>query len=173
MTNRQLTSIFIRCAGLLLFVKLFDYSGSYLLSFYSQFYEEVAKNIGMATQVNIGLLVFNMLSSLLLLTKADTIAKLLIKNDHPIQIDLTARSLLQVIIGTTGIIWMAGSIVKFPEFIKAIFALLHQLAYAELNEPGPNFDFIPFGIKFILAYLFIFRVRQVSQYIANKMALND
>ena len=105
MTNRTLTSLILRIAGIYLFTKIFEQFGAYFLSVYS---------IALMTELNEPLNKFyfsltflaiaNITISSILFLKADWISKKLIKTDSEIVTELNPKSLTKVILLTVSVI---------------------------------------------------------------------
>ena len=115
MTNRTLTSIVLRLAGLLLFMKIFDHFGSYFLSLYMTsvipiFEEQLHQPLNKFYYNGTFLIISNIIISFLLLFKAEAISKRLIKNDSEIQIQLTKEDLIKSVVLIIGITWVAQTI---------------------------------------------------------------
>ncbi len=173
MTNRILTAITLRIAGIFLFIKIFDHFGSYFLSIYStailaQFEEQLGEPIDKLYFTGTFLIVADIALSLFLFLKAEWISKKLIKTDKELAINLNPKSLSKVILMTVGIIWLANSIYLIPDFIEYCIQLTSKLN-GNTNADVPNISAPKYIIKTIIAMIFIFRIEKISSWIVKKM----
>lgn len=173
MTNRTLTALILRIAGIYLFTKIFDYFSSYFFSIYAtatmgRFDELLKEPIHKFYFTGTFLTIANITVSLFLFIKADWISKKLIKSDKEIVTELNPKSLTNVILLTVGIIWLATSIYLFPEFIKYCLEMISKLNENE-NAKLPDFPFANYILKTILGLLLIFRIEKISNWIVKKI----
>lgn len=172
MTNRTLTSIVLRLAGLLLFMKIFDHFGSYFLSLYMTsvipiFEEQLHQPLNKFYYNGTFLIISNIIISFLLLFKAEAISKRLIKNDSEIQIQLTKEDLIKSVVLIIGITWVAQTIYLFADALDYTIQLVKKLNGNETVELS-NFPIIKYILKGIIAVMFIFKVQKISNYLMKK-----
>lgn len=173
MTNRTLTALILRIAGIYLFTKIFDHFGSYFFSIYStatmsRFDELLKEPIDKFYFTGTFLTIANIVVSLFLFIKADWISKKLIKSDKEIVTELNPKSLTKVILLTVAIIWLAISIYLFPDFIKYCVEMISKLSGNE-NAKLPDFPFANYILKTILELILIFRIEKISNWIVKKI----
>ncbi|MFI2743350.1 hypothetical protein ACG2LH_11470 [Zhouia sp. PK063] len=173
MTNRTLTALAIRIAGIFLLTKIFDHFGSYFFSIYSaaimaKFDELLKEPTNKFYFTGTFLTIANIVVSLFLFIKADWISKKLIKSDKEIVTELNPKSLTKIILLTVGIIWLAISIYLFPDFIKCCVEMISKLNGNE-NTKLPDFPLAKYVLKIILGLLLIFRIEKISNWIVKKI----
>jgi len=173
MTNRTLTTIAIRFAALLLFMRIFDQFGSYFLSIYYTaviplFEKQLHTPFNKFYYNGTFLILSNFLISSVLFFKADWIASKLIKEDSAINIGLTPEMLIKVILLTTGITWLATSVYLLPDLYDYVQMLIAKANHVEYSK---KVDFSPlyYILKTMIALLFVFRVEKISLYLEKKM----
>jgi hypothetical protein len=173
MTNRILTALTIRIAGIFLFIKIFDHFGSYFLSIY------LTSVIGLSKDsltepfekfyyAGTFLTLANILVSLFLFIKAEWISKKLIKTDKEIITELNSKSLSKVILITVGIVWLASSIYFLPEFIEYCVELISNLNGNE-NAKISDFSISKYILRTIIALILIFRIEKISNWITKRI----
>ncbi|MEW7292864.1 hypothetical protein [Aquimarina sp. 2304DJ70-9] len=173
MTNRILTALTLRIAGIFLFIKIFDHFGSYFLSIYgtaamAQFAELLEKPIDKFYFTGTFLTLANIVVSLFLFLKADWISKKLIKTDKEIVTELNPKSLSKVILMTVGIVWLATSIYLIPEFIEYCIQLTSQLNGNE-NADISDFSVAKYIVRTMIALILIFRIEKTSDWITKRI----
>jgi hypothetical protein len=173
MTNRILTALTIRIAGLFLFTKIFDHFGSYFLSIFSvasmsQFEELLNEPIEKFYFTGTFLTIANIIVSIFLFVKAEWISKKLIKSEKEIITELNPKSLSKVILLTVGIIWLATSVYLIPSFIEYCVELISKLNGNEDVEL-PDFAVANYILKTILGLILIFRIEKISNWIIKKI----
>ncbi len=173
MTNRILTALTIRIAGIFLFTKIFDHFGSYFLSIFNvasmaRFEELLNKPIDKFYFTGTFLTIANIIISIFLFVKAEWISKKLIKSEKEIITELNPKSLSKVILLTVGIIWLAKTIYLTPIFIEYCIELTSKLNGNE-NAELPNFAVANYILKTILALILIFRIEKISNWILKKI----
>jgi formate hydrogenlyase subunit 3/multisubunit Na+/H+ antiporter MnhD subunit len=173
MTNRTITTLSIRFAALLLFMKIFEQFGSYFMSVYFTaiipiFEKQLHSSIDKFYYNGTFLILSNILISCILFFKAEWVSSKLIKEDSEINIGLTPEKLIKVILLTTGIIWLATSIYLIPDLYEYIQSIIEKV---NDEEPTKNGDFSPiyYLLKTLIALLFVFRVEKISLYLEKKM----
>ncbi|MGH2665823.1 hypothetical protein [Flavobacterium sp.] len=173
MTNRALTTLAIRFAALLLFMKIFDQFGSYFLSIYYTaviplFEKQLHTPFDKFYYNGTFLILTNFLISSILFFKAEWVASKLIKKDSDISIGLTPEKLIKVILLTTGITWLATAIYLLPDLYDYVQMLIAKANHEEISK---KVDFSPiyYILKTTFALLFVFRVDKVSFYLERKM----
>ncbi|WP_232782597.1 hypothetical protein [Olleya sp. 1-3] len=173
MTNRVLTALTIRIAGIYLFTKIFDHFGSYFFSVFnvaslSRFDELLNEPIEKFYITGIFLTIANIAVSFFLFLKADWISNKLIKTDIEIKTELNAESLTKVILLTVGIIWLAKLIYLIPDLIEYCSIFISMLSGNEEIEL-PDFAIANYILKTILTLIIIFRIEKISNWIIKKI----
>ncbi|EPR69903.1 hypothetical protein ADIWIN_3975 [Winogradskyella psychrotolerans RS-3] len=173
MTNRILTALTIRIAGLFLFTKIFEHFGSYFLSVFgvasiARFEEMLNEPLDKLYVTGTLLIVANIIVSLFLFIKAEWISKKLIKSEKEIITELNPKSLSKVILLTVGIVWLATSIYLIPSFIEYCVELISKLNGNEENEL-PDFAVSNYILKTILGIILIFRIEKISNWIIKRI----
>jgi hypothetical protein len=173
MTNRALTTLAIRFAALLLFMKIFDQFGSYFLSIYYTaviplFEKQLHTSFDKFYYNGTFLILSNFLISSILFFKTDWVVSKLIKIDSDINIGLTPEKLIKVILLTTGIIWLASSVFLLPDLYDYIQMLLAKYNHIKFTKKI-EFNALYYILKTSIALLFVFRVDKVSLYLEKKM----
>jgi hypothetical protein len=173
MTNRILTALTIRIAGLFLFTKIFDHFGTYFFSVYgtatmARFDELLSEPIDKFYFTGTFLTIANIVVSLFLFIKAEWISKKLIKTDNEIKTELNAESLTKVILLTVGIIWLAKLIYLIPDLIEYCSKFISRLNGNEEIEL-PDFAVANYLLKMILTLIIIFRIEKISNWIIKKI----
>ncbi|WP_239000305.1 hypothetical protein [Hyunsoonleella ulvae] len=173
MTNRTLTSLILRIAGIYLFTKIFDHFGTYFFSVYgtatmARFDELLSEPIDKFYFTGTFLTIANTVISLFLFIKADWISKKLVKKESDIKTELNVNSLTKVILLTVGIIWLAKLIYLLPDLIEYCAKLISRL-----NGNGeielPNFAIANYILKMILTLIILFRIEKISNWIVKKI----
>ena len=173
MTNRILTALTIRIAGIFLFTKIFDHFGSYFLSIYvtatmARFDELLNEPIDKFYFTGTFLTIANIVVSLFLFIKAEWISKKLIKSEKEIKTELNAESLTKVILLTVGVIWLAKLIYLIPDLIDYCVKFISIMNGNEEIEL-PDFAFPNYILKTILTLIIIFRIQKISNWIIKKI----
>jgi len=173
MTNRTLTSLILRFAGLLLFMKIFDHFGTYFISLYMTaiipiFEEHLDAPFNKYYYNGTFLTIANIVISFFLVFKAELISKWLIKNDTEINIQLTKEDLMKSTLQIIGIIWIAQSIYLLPEGVQFVLQFIDWLSGAEMVDI-PTFALMSYLLKTVIALLFIFRVNKISNFFNRKI----
>lgn len=173
MTNRNLTALVIRIAGIFLFIKIFDHFGAYFLSVHgitmmTQFAELLKEPIDELHFAGTLLIIVNIVVSLFLFLKAEWISKKLIKTDKVLNVELTPKSLAKVILMTVGIVWLATSVCWFPYFIEYWIELISKMNGNE-NADVPDIAPAKYVIRTIIALILIFRIEKVSNWITKRI----
>lgn len=173
MTNRNLTALILRIAGIYLFTKIFDHFGTYFFSIYgtatmARFDELLSEPIDKFYFTGTFLTIANIIVSLFLFIKANWISEKLIKTDKEIITELNPKSLTKVILLTVGIIWLAKSIYLIPDFIDYCVKLI---SFLNKNQEVklPDFPVANYILKTILTLLIIFRIEKISNWIVKKI----
>ncbi|WP_254712820.1 hypothetical protein [Polaribacter sp. AHE13PA] len=173
MTNRILTALAIRIAGIFLFIKIFDQFGSYFLSIYLTTAIGISKDslnepLEKLYYTGTFLIFANIIVSLYLFIKAEWISKKLIRTDKEISTELNSKSLSKVILITVGIVWLANSIYLLPDFIKYCVELISKLNGNE-NAHVPDFSLSKYISRTIIGLILIFRIEKISNWITKRI----
>jgi len=176
MTNRTLTTIAIRFAALLLFMRIFDFFGTYFFSVYYTatiplFEKELHTSMDKFYYNGTFLIVTNFLISGFLFFKAELIASRLIKENNNVDIGMTPEKLIKVILLSTGIIWLASSVFLLPDLITYIQILIDRFNHAHSSKKT-EFSPIYYLLKTMIALLFIFRINKIVPFLERKMKAN-
>lgn len=173
MTNRNLTALILRIAGIYLFTKIFDHFGSYFFSVYgtatiARFDELLSEPIDKFYFAGTFLTIANIVVSLFLFIKADWISKILVKTDNEVKTELNAKSLTKVILLTVGVIWLVKLIYLIPDLVDYCTKLISRLNGNEEIEL-PDFAVANYILKAILTLIIIFRIEKISNWIVKKI----
>ena len=173
MTNRTLTALILRIAGIYLFTKIFDHFGTYFFSVYgtatiARFDELLSEPIDKFYYTGTFMPIANIIVSLFLFIKADWISKKLIKKESEIKTELNPKSLTKVILLTVGVIWLAKMIYLLPDLIEYCTKLISRLNGNEEIEL-PDFAVANYFLKSILTLIIIFRIEKISNWIIKKV----
>lgn len=169
MTNRTLTSLILRIAGIYLFSKIFEQFGAYFLSIYSiAIMTELGEPIDKLNYSLSFLAIANTVISLTLFLKAEWISNKLIKTDKEIITELNPKSLSKVILLTVGIVWLAKIIYLAPDLIDYCTKFISKLNGNEEIEL-PDFAVANYIIKAILTLIILFRIEKISNWIIKKI----
>lgn len=168
MTNRTLTALIVRLAGFALFIKIFDFFGSYFMSIYMSaqvaFMDESSSIADSFNKLYISgtILSFaNLLLSIILILKADWIAGKMVKPESEIKIKLTAKSVMRIVIATIGIIYFTKTLYQVPTIINNVIEVVNwdsDESYAHIIT-----GFVSSTIRAVIGVLFIFK----SEHLAN------
>lgn len=103
----------------------------------------------------------NLLLSIILIIKADWIAGKLVKSESEIKIELTAKSVMRIVIATIGIIYCAKTLYQVSTTINNVI----EVVYWDSNESYAHIinGFIRYIIRAAIGVLFIFK----SELLAN------
>ena len=173
MTNRILTALIIRIAGIYLFTKIFDHFGSYILSvFYSaniaSFDESLIEPIDKFYFTGTFLIIANIITSLFLFIKAEWISKKIVKTETEIKTELNAESLTKVILLTVGVIWLEKLIYLIPNLIDYCIKFISMMNGNEEIDL-PDFEFPYYILKLILTLIILLRIEKISNWIIKKI----
>ena len=176
MTYRTLTAIALRLTGLFLFMRIFDYFGSYFLSVYYAlvipFFEKQTRPAAISFYYNgTFLIVINIVVSCLLVFKADWISAKLIKQDKDINIGLTPVNLVKVILLTNALLWLASSVYLLPTVCQYIYEIIEKHGNIKIEK---TVDFSPglYILKTIIAILFIVKIDKIVAYLERNINKN-
>lgn len=169
MTNRTLTALALRIAGIFLFAKLFEQFGAYFLSIFSiAVMTELGKPIDKFYFSLTFLVIVNIVFSLFLFIKAEWISKKLVKTENEIKTELNSKSLTKVILLITGVIWLAQTIYLLPNLIEYSGKLISKLnGYKDIEIP--NFAFSSYILKAGMALIIVFKIEKISNWILDKI----
>ena len=169
MTNRTLTALVLRIAGIFLFTKLFEQFGAYFLSIYSiAVMTELGQPIDKFYFSLTFLAIANIIISLFLFIKADWISNKLVKTDTEIKTELNPKSLTKVILLTVGVVWLAKMIYLLPDLIEYCTKLISRLNGNEEIELS-NFALANYILKALLTLIIIFQIEKISNWIIKKI----
>ncbi|CAL2090665.1 hypothetical protein [Tenacibaculum sp. 190524A05c] len=173
MTNRNLTALILRIAGIYLFTKIFDHFGSYFLSVYgtvmmTRLEESLSEPIDKFYFNGTFLTIINIVISVFLFIKAEWISKKLVKSESEIKTELNPKSLTKVILLTVGVIWLSQIIYFLPDFIEYCISLISKFNGNEETEL-PDFALIRYILKLIMTLIILFRIEKISNWIIKKI----
>ena len=177
MTYKILIALIFRIAGLLLFVNFFNHIESHFISIFTidsmPFINEDVHgpfNKYYFTSLIIGVL--NLIVSAVFVLKADQLSNKIIKQDRPLNIELTPKTLIRSVIILFGVLWMGKSIYLFPNVIEWIIAL-SLILLNDTNTHFPEFPIIVYILKIVMAYLFIFKSDKIINFLQKKNAFKE
>lgn len=174
MTNRTLTALIVRLAGFALFVKIFDFLGSYFMSIYMStqitLMEQPDRLVDSFNKLYFaGTFIFfaNIILSLFLILKAGWIGNKLIKNETEIKIDLPPTSVMRIVIATIGIIYCAKTLFYSSTTFDKVVDLINwnnNESYSHLIT-----GLINYLVRAILGIVFIFKSEQLANFAMKKI----
>lgn len=173
MTNRILTTLILRIAGIYLFTQIFNHFGAYFFSIYStatfaRFDKLLNEPIEKFYFTGTFLTIANIIVSLFLFLKADWISEKLVKSESEIKTELNAKSLTKVILLTVSVLWLANLIYTIPDMIEYCTILISRLN-GNTEIQLPNFAMANYILKTILTLTIIFQIEKISNWIINKI----
>jgi hypothetical protein len=173
MTTRTLTSIVLRFAGLLLFMKIFDHFGSYFISVYlaasfAKYDPQLEESISLFYFNGTYLVIANVVISSFLLFKADWLARKLVKRDETINLNFTPDNLIRVILLTTGTVWLATSIYQLPDLLSYGNKFILKLQGSP-DVKLPDFSLAEYILRTLISISFIFGIDKISNYLESKV----
>lgn len=168
MTNKTITALIIRIAGFALFVKIFDFFGTYFMSIYLtsqmlvlQETNKIAHSFDKLFYSGTFITFANLFISIFLIIKANWIANKLVKNESEFKLDLNPIFIMRIIIASLGIIYCAHTIFNLPTNIENFMFVLKN------NEKEMYIKVLAGLTKFVLkaaiGVLFIFKSEQISK----------
>lgn len=167
MTNRTLTALIVRLAGFALFIKIFDFFGSYFVSIYmSSTMAVLDETSGMVDSFNklyysgTVLAFTNLALALVLIFKADWISRKLTKSESEIKIELTAQSVMRIVIATLGIIYLARTLYYTPNLIEDITSILNWKSDGTSVHHVMNI--ISYSVRAVIGTYFIIKSEQLA-----------
>jgi hypothetical protein len=174
MTNKLLTALIIRLAGIALFIKIFDFFGSYFMSIYmtfqlSVFEKAMGKDHSFSLFYTTGsfLAIANLILSVLLIFKADWIASRIVKTDSEIKFDVSVKSIMKIIIATIGIVYCAQSLYTLSSSIESVI-----YSYNKNDEKSTGVIVVvlsKYFIKLVIGVFFIYKSDKISNFVLRKM----
>lgn len=173
MTHRTLTTIALRFAALLLFMKIFDSFGAYFYSVLMMAWgafnnDNILIGINKFYVHGTFLAVMNVVVSSLLFFKAEWIATRLIKTDQTVTANISAGELIRIILLTTGVLWLVSLIFVLPDLFAYIETMVARFNKVHVKNSG-DFSPVYFLAKLFFALLFILRSEKIAVYIERKM----
>ena len=173
MTNRTITSLAIRIAGLYLFTKIFDHYASYILStFYSSTFtslsEVLEKPLEKFYVTSMFLMLTNIFIALFLIIKAEWISTKLIKSDSEIATNFTLKSFCNAVFISIGIIWLAKVLYLMPDFIDYSGKVIASMIW-EADVEIPKFSGLRYIIRLIIALFLVFKANKISNWVTKKI----
>jgi hypothetical protein len=174
MTNKTLTSLIVRLAGFALLVKIFDFFGSYFMSIYlTASMSVIDETHGMSDSfdklfISGTILAFtNLVLSLILIFKADWIANRITKTEIDLNVDLTGKSIMRIIISAIGIIYCARTLYYMPNTIADILAFINW--QSEDSKAYLIAGVIGDIVRLLIGMLFILKSKQITQFALKGM----
>jgi hypothetical protein len=174
MTNKLLTALIIRLAGFALFIKIFDFFGSYFMSIYmttqlSIFEKTTETHYSFNSLFLSGsfLAFANLFLSVLLIIKSDWIANKLVKSDSDIKFDLSVNTIMKIIIATIGIVYCAQSLYTLSTSIENVI-----YTYYKNDEKSTGVIVAvlsKYFIKLVIGVFFIYKSDKISKFLLRKM----
>ena len=165
-TNRGLTTILLRGAGLFVFVRLFDNFAAYVLSvYYSATLPVLQEQLQMPLTkfyfTGTVLLVLNIIISFLLILKAEWLSVKLTSKEAIVHIKISPVELMGVVIFIIGIIWLSSVLLLVPDLTDYLsFKMQDSL------PPGSGSAFNPakFVVRLLLSIFFILRYHRIANF---------
>lgn len=174
MKNTTLTSLIVRLAGFALFVKIFDFFGSYFMSIYLTASMSILdETLGMSDSfdklyISGTFLAFaNLFLALTLILKSDWIARKMIKTESEIPIEITPRGIMKIVIATIGIIYCARTIYTIPSTINHTYSLIRNWNTPE-SDYGYLADITNYLIRAVIGIVFVFKAERISKFAIGK-----
>lgn len=174
MTNKILTALIIRLAGIALFVKIFDFFGSYFMSIYMatqlSVFDKTTESLNSYNSLFISgsfLAFANIILSVFLIIKADWIASKLVKTDSEIKFDVSTKSILKIIIATIGLVYCAQSLYSLSSNIESVI-----YSYNKNDEKSTSLIvavLTKYFIKLVIGMFFLFKSDKISNFVLRKM----
>ncbi|MFT5779544.1 MAG: hypothetical protein ACI837_002503 [Crocinitomicaceae bacterium] len=178
MTKRTLTAVIIRLAGIGLLIKLFDFFGSYFMSLYlsSQLWvgdrnQRIDESFDKLFFSGTFLFFLNLFLVIFLLTSADWIAKKIVKSDADLKIDLTAKSVMSIVISTIGLLWVLRALYILPDMIYDTYKAVSHTE--PISFPYMFYMFSVLAVRVIVGLYVILKVNPISNYLLRKMKLPE
>jgi hypothetical protein len=174
MTNKLLTALIIRLAGIALFIKIFDFFGAYFMSIYmttqlSIFEKATGSHYSYNSLFLSGsfLAFANLILSVFLIFKADWIASKIVKTDSEIQFDVSVKSIMKIIIATIGLVYCAQSLYTLSSNIESVI-----YSYNKNDEKSTGVIVAvlsKYFIKLVIGVFFIYKSDKISNFVLRKM----
>jgi len=109
----------------------------------------------------------NLFLALALILKSDWIAEKLIKTESEIQIEITPRGIMKIVIATIGLIYCAKTIYTLPSTIDNAYSLIKNWNTPE-SESGYLAGIINYMIRAVIGIVFIFNSERISKFVVGK-----
>ena len=161
MKNTTLTAVITRLAGFALFVKIFDFFGSYFISIYLTAsmalmveVDKISMPIDKLYVSGAALAFTNLFLSLFLILKSEWIARKLIKTETELHIEITTRGIMKIVIATIGIIYCARTLYILPTTIENSYSTIHNWSNPE-HKYEHLMEIINYIISAFIGVLFI------------------
>lgn len=174
MTNKLLTALIIRLAGIALFIKIFDFFGSYFMSIYMttqlSVFDKTTESQHSYNSLFLSgsfLAFANLFLSVFLIFKADWIASKIVKTDTEIKFDVSTKSILKIIIATIGLVYCAQSLYTLTSSIESVI-----YSYNKNDEKSTSLIVAvlsKYFIKLVIGVFFLFKSDKISKFILRKM----
>ncbi len=176
-----LTSLIVRLAGFALFVKIFDFFGTYFISVYASstflFYEEamgvkVENAFDKLYMTGTFMAFTHLFLALFLIIKADWIANKLVKSEREINFDLTPQNLLKIIIATIGMIYCIRTLYLIPTQLDDLRLMVNHWEETDLrfNYIAQTLNYI---IRGIIGLVFVLKAEQLSHFVLRKKGVKN
>lgn len=104
--------------------------------------------------------------------KADWLAQKLIKQDVELNITITKKEIIKVVLSVTGLIWLAKCAYQIPDLLEYALAWLEKLSSEDYNTV-PDFALFNYLIRITLGFLFIFKVGKISSLLLKKISPDE
>ena len=176
MTYKTLIALIFRIAGLLLFIEFFNHFGNHFLAVFAIDHLPLADDNSIHsfhkyyyTSLIIGIL--NLVVSWIFIFKADQLSNKIVKQDRPLNIELTPKTLIRSVIILFGVLWMGKSIYLIPTAIQWIIIIILKFT-KDSPLPIPEFSILTYIIKIILAYFFIFKTDKIINLLKKRSSID-
>lgn len=173
MKNTALTSLIVRLAGFALFIKIFDYFGTYFMSIFMTAMMPIVDETNRLSDsfdklyiTGVLIALTNLFLALFLILKSDWIANKIIKKESELEIALTPRGILRIIIAAIGIIYCAKIIYAIPYLLNDVYSVYMYWEYPDgFGYLASVFSYI---IKAIVGIIFILNSDRISKFALGK-----
>jgi hypothetical protein len=174
MTNRTLTAFIVRLAGFALFIKIFDFFGSYFMSVYLSvniaILGESTESVNSFDKLYISgaiLSIANLVLSLLLIYKSDWIAEKMVKSDSEIKIDLRPRSVMRIVIATIGLVYCAKTLFNTSYTITNMIEIVSW--DSDESFASKISDIIAYVVRAVIGVFFILKSERLANFALRRM----
>jgi hypothetical protein len=109
----------------------------------------------------------NLFLALLLIFKADWITDKIIKSDYEIKIDITAKSIMKIVIATIGILYCASTLYYASTKIESIISLFY--GGKDVNKLRIIGILVGYLLKAVIGISFILKSEQLANFAMGRL----